>query len=771
MEKFVITVQKNRWSVILACLVAVAVFLFGATRLQFSGDYKVFFDHDNPYLIAFDKHQNTFDKTDNLLLAVEFKEGSVFDKNNLSLLEDLTEELWQVPYATRVDSIVNFQRIQSVGDDISVIPTVSDAESLSIAQINEIRDFVNNEPALKDRLITEKGNLTAFFITQNFPPNPTEQKVETTNYARDLEKRYEAKYPNLDIHVSGLTALNGAFVEATLSDLVKLTPLMLLAILLIIAAVLRSLAGAIASFFLVTFSAFGALGIAGWLGIPLSPPSLASLNIILILCIASTVHVLANFYQGFNSGEGKSRAMQVSLKLNFIPLFLTSFTTVVGFLSLNFSDAPPYRHLGNIVSIGITLAFIFTFTLLPAFMSFIKDSDKGKTKQMSFIGERFGRFVIKNRVPLLILLVSAGVAGAYLAPKNEISDNYSEYFDHSIPFRNANDAIAGHLPALYSIEFELKSKGENGITDPEYLANVERFSKWLGEQEYVANVLSFSDTMKRLNKSMNGDQEDFYRIPDDKVLASQYLLLYELSLPFGLDLNSQISVDRSSTRLVGSLYNLPTKATLKLEKEANSWIRNNLPEYMWVNATSPSVMFCHIALQNIVAGIEGGIFALLLISLVIMIALKSFRLGVISIIPNIIPVVIAFGFWAVYKGNVGLSLSLSVGITLGIVVDDTVHFITKYKYAREKLMLDVEEAIIYTYKMVGDAIWLTSVALMVGFAIIGNSSFAQNSDLGIFVVFTVFVALIYDLFLLPIILFYADRAKPVSSAVTAEAEA
>lgn len=769
MRTFINLMQDFRWSVIVATLIFVSIFTLGMTKIQFSGDYRVFFDPNNPYLLAFEHHQNVFDKSDSMMLALEIEDGSIFDKNNLRIIESITEELWKTPYASRVDSIANFQRIQSNDDDVSVEPTIENSASLTDKKIEEIREFVHSEPALRDRLIASNDKITAFFITLNYPPNPTKERFESIDFVRKMKAEYESNDANVKIHISGLNALNTAFVEATLMDIAKLTPLMILVILLVIGISLRSILAAATCFALVIFSALSAFGLGGWLGIPLAPPSLSAFNMILILTIASAIHVMVCFTQELSIGKDSRSAMQDGLLLNMKPLILTSLTTAIGFLSLNASEAPPYRHLGNLVTIGIVIAFVLTVTLLPAVMSFTKARAYPIQSNIDHSMTLLAKFVIRNPRKIFVLMSAIAVVFAFYAPKNRISDDYSKYFDHSLPFRNANDAVSKHLPALYTIEFELRSKGENGITDPEYLEHVEKFANWLRSQPYVANVLSFSDTMKRLNKSMNSDLDEYYRIPKNKTLASQYLLVYELSLPFGLDLNSQISSDRSSTRMIGSLYDLPTNATLELEANSNKWIRENLPEYMWINATSPAVMFCHIAKQNTKAGIIGGLYALALVSLALTIALKSIRLGFVSLIPNILPIIIVFGIWALYKGTVGLSLSLVVGIALGILVDDTVHFLTKFNYARKTLNKTTEDAMLYTFQKVGRAIILTSVSLIMGFGVLVMSAFAQNSDMAQFVVMAVFVALIYDLFLLPALILILSKDAKISQPVAHQA--
>ncbi|MEM9158732.1 MAG: efflux RND transporter permease subunit, partial [Verrucomicrobiota bacterium] len=204
---------------------------------------------------------------------------------------------------------------------------------------------------------------------------------------------------------------------------------------------------------------------------------------------------------------------------------------------------------------------------------------------------------------------------------------------------------------------------------------------------------------------------------------------------------------------------IPTKELRVLIADGEQWLRDNAPEYMHVNAASPTVMFAHISERNIKSMLGGTFLAVLAISILLAIALKSARYGLISLIPNLVPAVLGFGLWSALYGEMGLSLAMVSGMTLGIVVDDTVHFLSKYLRGRREKGLNGEDAVKYAFHTVGKALFVTTIILTIGFAILGLSTFRMNSWMGQLTAIVIAFALIADFILLPAFLLVIDRKK------------
>ena len=346
-----------------------------------------------------------------------------------------------------------------------------------------------------------------------------------------------------------------------------------------------------------------------------------------------------------------------------------------------------------------------------------------------------------------------------IIPRNNINDKFVEYFDESIEFRRHTDYIADKITGLYSIQFSLQSSDSGGISEPKFLNVMNEFVAWIRKQSEVMHVNAVSDTFKRLNKNMHGDDENLYSLPDSRELAAQYLLLYEMSLPYGLDLNDQINVDKSSTRISTTLKTLSTTQMLIFEDKAREWLKENAADIK-ATISSPAVIFSHLAMRNIDSMLVGTFFALVLISIVLIFALRSLKLGLLSLIPNLAPIGVAFGLWGIFVSEIGLALSIVAGMTLGIVVDDTVHFMSKYLRAKREKNLSATEAVRYAFENVGTALLVTTVVLAAGFLVLAMSAFELNAAMGLLTAITIVIALIIDfLFLPPLLIALEENQK------------
>jgi hypothetical protein len=316
-----------------------------------------------------------------------------------------------------------------------------------------------------------------------------------------------------------------------------------------------------------------------------------------------------------------------------------------------------------------------------------------------------------------------------------------------------------NLTGWNTLEYSLGSGEEGGVVKPEYLANMEKLVDWFRTQPNVMNVNSIVETMKRLNRSLHGDDQAYYKIPDDRELAAQYLLLYEMSLPFGLDLNSRINIDKSASRLTVIFRDISTAEVRSNAERADEWITRNLPPEMRAEATGESMMFAHISERNINSMLGGTLMALLLISGLLVFALRSVKIGVLSLLPNLAPAIMAFGLWGHLVGQIGMAVSVIAAMSLGIVVDDTVHFLSKYLRAKREHSASSTEAVKYAFRMVGPALMTTSLVLAAGFLVLSYSGFKVNSVMGLLTAITIVFALLADFLFLPPLLMRIDNEK------------
>ena len=748
-----------RYFILISSIVLVAAIGSGARFITFDTDYRVFFSEDNPQLKAFEQLQNTYTKTDNVMFVLAPKDGNVFKRETLASIARLTEASWQMPYSIRVDSLTNYQHTRADGDDLHVDDLVPEEllENLDAPALQRIRNIAVNEPLLVDHLISAKGHVTAVNVTIQLPDDTTGKEVPSVAaFARDLVEEVKAGNPELDVYLTGMVMMNNSFPEVSIHDQQTLVPMMFGIIILTLVLLLRSFVATVGTFLIIILSILTAMGLTGWMGVALTPPSASAPTIIMTLAVADCVHILVSFLHAMRRGHTKHAAMIESIRINMQPVFLTTITTIIGFLSMNFSDAPPFRDLGNIVAIGVAAAFIFSVSFLPALMLILPVRVKTEATQGTQLVDRFAEVVIARRNFLFWGMGIVVVALVSFVPRNELNDEFIKYFDETVDFRRATEFTTSNLTGLYTVDYSLGNGEAGGINEPEFLRDVERFADWFKAQDSVLHVSTLTNVMRRLNMNMHGDDPEWYRLPDDRELAAQYLLLYEMSLPYGLDLNNQIDISKSATKLTVFLDSLSSNELLAMEDKAQAWLKENAP-HMQSYSASPSVMFAYIGQRNIRSMLVGTSVALVLISIILIFALRSVKIGLISLVPNLAPAAMGFGLWGLLYGQVGLGLSIVAGLTLGIVVDDTVHFLSKYLRARREQGMNSQDAVRYAFHTVGIALLVTTIVLVAGFLVLAQSTFKLNSDMGLLTSITIALALLADFIFLPPLLMKLDK--------------
>jgi len=753
-------VMRCRIPLIVLSVIIVLVSANGLKFLSFDTDYRVFFTEDNPDLLAFNALEATYTKSDNVFILVAPKKGDVFQPAVLAMIEALTESSWQMPYSRRVDSIQNFQNTYAEDDDLIVENLYEDAPNLSDSDILRIKKIALSDPLLLKRMVSSNGAVTAINITIEFPGLEREAELDSVvRYAREMVRQYKVKYPEIDFHITGVAFLNKAFVEAGERDSTTLVPLSFLAMLVLLYALLNSISAVVGVMLVIIFSVITTMGIGGYLGISLTPASMSSVQMTMVLAVASSVHMLVSFLFGLQQNSTKRLALTESLRVNVQPIILTSLTTMVGFLGMNFSEVPPFNDLGNLVAMGVFASMCFSLTFLPALMSFLPVRHRKERQNSVSYLSAIATFVIKRQNFILITMGGVVLSSAYFASFNQPEERFLKYFDTSMQFRIDTDFATENLGGLYQLMYAIPAGSPGGVSQPEYLQHLETFNSWLLAQPEVINSYVLTDTIKRLNKNMHGDEEDGYALPTSRELAAQYLLLYEMSLPYGLDLNNQVNVDKSETRLIATMVELSNVELLNFEKRVQSWYAEHMPAFMKTKGTGTLMMFAQIPEKNIEGMLYGSILALFVISMILILALSSLKVGLISLVPNLVPLTIGFGLWGLLYAEVNMALAVVVSMTLGIVVDDTVHFLSKYLRARREKGYSAEQAITYAFTHVGRALIVSTIVLMVGFGVLMTSPFTMNSDMAMLTTWIICLALVVDFLLLPVLLLKFDKGE------------
>ena len=758
-------VVNNRIRVAVLTLVAAFIVFAGIPNLKLDTDGRVFMAADNPDKIVLDNFEQEFAKDDNLAIIVKPADGNVFTPRTLGAIGELTEELWNLPYVRLVNSITRFQNTYADGDMMVVEDLVPDPQTVTPEQATAARNTALDRIEIINSLISADGSATAISVIFRLPGIDLVSEIPNINAeAEPLLARFRADYPEIEFKASGSVAISQAFATASQKDGETLTPSMLVAMLLVVGLLLRSVTGALLILVIATLSALVSLGALGWTRIPINSATAVAPLMVITLAVASSVHILSSIRQTMQETADRTTWARRALADHGLGITVAIFTTAIGFLSLNFSISPPFRQLGNMVAAGMIGVWVFTIFLLPGLICWLPMRQVKKAASVDRLMVWLSEFVIRHQrrlllgIPLVILGFAAGIS------QIKLEDDFLRYFDERFETRRATDLYETNLGGLNVLEYSVDTGVESGINSVAYLESLDAFASFLRDQPEISHIRILSDTIKRLNMNMNSDDPAFYRIPDTDEEASQYLFLYELSLGYGMDLTDQINVDRSSTRVSAFVPFATTTQLLELDDKVQAWFAANAPE-LTSPVTGQTHVYTMISARDVPSMLKGTTLALIFISFVIFLVLRNLKLGLVSLVPNLVPAAMGFGLWGFMVGNVTLAVSIVVAMTLGIVVDDTVHFILKYANARKR-GASAEDSVRYAFKSVGMALTVTSLGLVIGFAILGQSGFAVNRDMARLTAITLSFALFVDFLFLPPLLIFLDRMKTMKTSIS-----
>ena len=763
MEGYIAWLTRWHKLVVVAALAIVLAIGAGVVRLGVTNDMRAYFSPDNPQLKQFEALEETFVRQDTVHFVVRAKAGDVLSARGVALVRELTELGWQAPFSRRVESFTNFQYTSADEDTLRVGALAPSELELSPSALARIRAIALTEPLLVPFQLAPDGSAAGVNVFLTLPDQSLDPNNTVIGWAESVLPAVRTRFPDFDILLGGTTATDVAIGRAVESDLSRLVAASYATIVILLLVLLRHAGSVVATMLVVTLSIVATMGTFGWLETVLAAIAGFVPSVIMTIAVADAVHLLSTFHYEARRGSTREAAVAEALRTNAAPIFVTSITTIIGVLTLNFSDSPPYRELGNMIAVGVGFAFVLSMTFLPAFLLWapMRHPERGAGFETAM--SRFADGVIAHKRALLLAVGSVIVILAAFIPRNELTERWHQYFDGTFEVREVYDAIDRHHGYLHIIRYALDTGREQGINDPAYLAEVDRFTQWLREQPEIAHALSIAQVVKRLNKNLHGDDEAWYRVPDTQEESAQYLLLYEMSLPQGLGLDTSIDIARSQTQLLVGVERTDSEQLLALDARIRAWLAENVSTFDAGEGTGVDMVFAHINHRNIHGLLKGMAVALTLISLLLVFILRSLKLGALSLITNLAPAGLAYGLWGICHGTIDLSASIVMCMSIGIVVDDTVHFLSKYLRARRVRGLDAAESMRYTFNTVGVALCTTTAVLVAGFAVLGLSHFNPTVVTGTLLAITLAFALVVDLLFMPPLLLLLDGGSPRGS--------
>lgn len=773
--RLILTYPKRILAISLLSMIALMPGLMG---LKSDFSYRAWYSEDDPLLIQFDEFEKTFGNDDSVILAI--KHPNLYNPVTLGLIYDLTEKLWKIPGIVRVDSVTNYDYVKAEDDDIIVAPLLKeeDRQNITPELVKDIEEKAHSNK-LVDNFLVSKDKQVAVLRAKVKPSlKGRNDNKEIIEKSRELVKEYQSKFPDHEIFLAGTATFVYMFKEITESDVSTLMPLLFFLFGLLLIYIYRNKSGLLFPYFIIICSIILMLSVSGFLKHSITTISSAAPSILLTVAVADAIHILTVYFFGLRQGFNNYDAVRYSLVKNFYPTFLTSLTTAIGFFSFSKSLIKSIAELGVEVGIGVIFAWLAAYFILGPLLVLrpklskkvdlnqAKHEGKIETAEKNFIIKEHTKFFVRGlfnlRYHIIISTIIVSIGAFFSAATLRINLDPNSQFKENYPYKIALRTMESHFGPMHQVEIVIDAGSEDGVKDPVFLSKVNEFDRWLNEQSYVEKTISILDIIKDVNRTLNNKNEEFYTIPDTKAAVGQNLFFYTLGLPQGRDLNDRISLNARKIKLT-AVWDVSTSA------EANEKVvlLENKAKEIGIDAkiTGKLPLFHQLTPYVVSSFIQSFTFALISISIILIIVLKSFKLGILALIPNIFPLLVGSGIYAYSGEYIDIASVLIVAVCLGIAVDDSIHFLFEFKKFRSK-GYDLYHTFEMIFTNTAPSLFNTTILIVIGFGSFIVADYIPNAKFGIMVSIILSIALIADFIILPAILIFAEGKKALSDKKT-----
>jgi len=754
MKSYIAFLKKFRWLIAIGIPLLVLALASNLKHVEMDGSYRIWFGEDSKILSDYDNFRKTFGNDDGVVIVFKDENG-IFSQKALASIDRITQALWKTKYIARVDSLTNYQYVHAnpdEPDDIVVEDFIQNIDTATPAYLANRKEIATTDPLVVDAFISKDGTTT--MISARLTPKVNDDSDKSMIIMDSLEKILapERELTGYKYWLNGGPALNKAFVVIGTSDAMTFTPLVLLASMILLLLLFRRVSGSLIPIGVVVFTFLTVLAVQVLLGYKLNNFTANLPVFVVAIGIADAVHIYSVWLIHKREGMENELAVVQSMKKNFLPIFLTSLTTAIGFATLTISEVIPILTLGIATASGAVLAFIISVLWMPALLLLLKKPMKAHvveaTKAKEPLG--YGTFIVNNAKKIVWITTGIFVLFSIGLFQVKVDSNTIRYFDKTVEIRKSTEFMMENLTGPMAYEIVVDSKVKDGIKNPKFMKTVERFyQEFQADFPEVRHLASLMDTVKRFNKVVDGKDE----IPQSQNLIAQYLLLYSLSLPQGMEINDKMDINEQKLRITGQMDIVDTSKDLEMMAYIENWWSKT--EYS-ATVQGQTAMFAHMQKDVTNTLIYSLSLAIFLVTMIMFFIFRRLSILWVFILPNILPVILVVGL----MGWIGISIDIGVAIAgaiiIGVAVDDTIHFLVKYFDARKR-GLNMEETFDEVLHYAGKAILFTTIILSVAFSLFAFSEFSPNQNFGIVTAFALIIAFIVDLLLLPALLSLADK--------------
>lgn len=770
-------VVAKRALVTLATLLLIPLLLFTGGTIPFDNSTSRYFIAGDPTLADYDRLLDLFGDNEYLLVGIEATEDEdIFSAEAMSALLQISDFLEFHPSVTQLRSLTTYQYLSANSFSLSTEYLIEDTPSLASdpQEIARVKDILADEDLALGTLVTEDFRHTRIAARVEYREETSEHKIELVqDLYQFVEEQGLAEAENYRLHLSGYPLVNERFETVSAEDTAFLIPIMITVMVLILFLSFRSLAATLLPWFVIASGLLLLLELQYYLGIPHTTIDSAALApTLIIIGVGITVHVLLEFFRCCHRGEAGPVAAKEAIRHIWMPAFFTAITTSAGFLALSVTRILPIREFALLGAMGPLLLFFFSLTVLPAMLSYIKTLPTGTDRIMAEgVISRFTRKVpdITYKYRRTILAIGAGIIifTAWNLPNAEVDNNYVTLFKAESQTRQDIEYFDDVFRGMMTLDLILDAGEAEGIKSPEFLRDMEEIQIWLSQHDKLGKVNSLVDYLKEINQSLNSDDPDYYELPESRELAAQFLLLYESS-GANEDLSDIRDFDNRYARMVVPVINLPASEMQAELNDVRAYMESNFAHLNPV-LTGTMVLYTVQDIYTAEGMVQSFLIALTVISLFFIFLFRSIRYGLLSIIPSVMPILLAAsiaGFLDIYLDQ---SAVIVFAMTMGIAVDDAIHVMNRYLSIRRS-GASTQHAIQRAMHESGRAVVFSSMVLVFGFSVLCFGSFTTVIYVGLFGSIIMALALLGDLVFLPAILYTVDDDGKNSNTATQSLE-
>ena len=731
-------------------MILTCIFGSGIFKTTFDSSLSALLSQSDPYLNELEELDRTFPSNGEILFAfVADKNNSVFDRKILLAISDLTEKFTLIPKVQGITTLLGYTSPETQRRLFS-----KPIDDLSDSEIAEISIVAKNERFLTTNLLSSDARLAFAIIDVNTREATNTERLEIADSILALKDQLRSLHPSVKVLANSDVILEKASQQDMVDDLTKLMPLVILLCVAVICYCFKSLAIGACILTHVAFTIICTVGALGFFGLSFNNISVIAPLVVVIISVANSVHIISIFKQGLHQSKKDVSAMIYSMQSNLRPVTLAAITTAIGFTSLSMSSSPAIQDFGRIVSVGIGFAYLLTIFMLPFMLVRISNfRSVSEDIGVNFLQPQL-RSVIKfgsnNDKVIFSVCTALAIVTFILLPLNQTDFNRLDFIASESDIREYYDVVEESMNRGLGLIYAIETDIEDRAIDPIFLERADAFTHWLSGQEEIESVISIVEVIKTINRIINNNDEQKYSIPAEIQTNANYLNAYKTVEDNFLPLDRFIDGDYSAITITVNAKEMTNQQMINLDQRITKEFSENFPSASLIHG-SGVLLFARMDELVTIELLQGYSISLLLITICLTLGFKSIYFGFLSVIPNLLPATMVFGFWALFVGQLDPFVMMLFSISIGLVVDDTVHILSHYLENRRDGITKasaIENSIITA----GPALTITTMVLALGTTVLifANTLYFQQSAK--LLVPIVVLALLLDLLYLPAIL-------------------